>query len=90
MHNSGWLAASAIQYVWAKPAVHTIGKRPIHRDRMQPEPNCTDHHKKRSEFIRNLVQKSRAPQTTNNETLDVPTTIVQFWHDLGELPEHVR
>ena len=57
---------------------------------MHPEPNCTDYHKKRSEFIRNLVQKSRAPQATDNETLDVPKTIVQFWHDLGQLPEDVR
>lgn len=57
---------------------------------MQLEPDSPDHHRKRSEFIRNLVQKSRAPQTTDNEALGVPKTIVQFWHDLGQLPEDVR
>lgn len=57
---------------------------------MQPEPDSPDHHRKRSEFIRSLVQKSRAPQATDNEALGVPKTIVQFWHDLGQLPEDVR
>lgn len=57
---------------------------------MQLEPDSPDHHQKRSDFIRSLVQKSRAPQTTDNEALGVPKTIVQFWHDLGQLPEDVR
>lgn len=57
---------------------------------MQPELNSPEHHRKRSEFIRSLVQKSRAPQATDNEAPSVPKTIVQFWHDLGKLPEDVR
>lgn len=57
---------------------------------MQYEPDSPDHHRRRSEFIRTLVQKPRAPQAAGNETLDLPKTIVQFWHDLGQLPEDVR
>lgn len=57
---------------------------------MRSESDSPDHHKQRSEFIRSLVQKSRATQATINEALDVPKTIVQFWDDLAKLPEDVR
>ena len=57
---------------------------------MQSESDSPDHHHQRSEFIRSLVQKSWAPQATNNESLRVPKTIVQFWDDLERLPEDVR
>ena len=58
---------------------------------MRSEPDSPQHHRQRSEFIRSLVQKSRAPQTADNEAPPaVPKTIVQFWHDPARLPEDVR
>jgi hypothetical protein len=57
---------------------------------MRPDLDTPEHHRQRSEFIRNLVQTSGAPQTTNNEEQDAPKTIVQFWHDPMQLPEDVR
>lgn len=57
---------------------------------MRSEPDSPEHHQQRSEFIRNLVQKPRAPQNTDSEAPSIPTTIVQFWHDPAQLPEDVR
>lgn len=57
---------------------------------MRTEPDSPEHHRQRSEFIRNLVQKSRAPKIVDNEAPAVPNTIVQFWHDPAQLPEDVR
>lgn len=57
---------------------------------MRSEPDSPEHHRQRSEFIRSLVQTSRAPQTVDNEASSVPNTIVQFWHDSARLPEDVR
>ena len=57
---------------------------------MRPELDSPEHHRKRSEFIRSLVQKSRTRRATDNDSLCVPKTIVQFWHDLAQLPEDVR
>lgn len=57
---------------------------------MRSEPDSPEHHRQRSEFIRSLVQKSRAPQDAASEAPSVPNTIVQFWHDLAQLPEDVR
>ena len=57
---------------------------------MRSEPDSPEHHQQRSDFIRNLVQKSPAPQATAGEAPGVPKTIVQFWHDLAQLPEDVR
>lgn len=57
---------------------------------MRSEPDSPEHHRQRSEFIRSLVQKSQAPQTAVGEAQGVPNTIVQFWHDLAQLPEDVR
>jgi mannosyltransferase OCH1-like enzyme len=57
---------------------------------MRSEPDSPDHHRQRSEFIRSLVQKPQALQTAYNEVSGVPKTIVQFWHNLAQLPEDVR
>lgn len=57
---------------------------------MRSEPDSPEHHRQRSEFIKSLVQKSRAPWTADNEAPGVPNTIVQFWHDPAQLPEDVR
>jgi len=57
---------------------------------MRSEPDSPEHHRERSEFIRSLVQKSQEPQTAAGEEPGVPNTIVQFWHDLAQLPEDVR
>jgi mannosyltransferase OCH1-like enzyme len=57
---------------------------------MRSESDSPQHHRQRSEFIRSLVQKSRASQTADNEALGAPNTIVQFWHDPVQLPEDVR
>lgn len=54
------------------------------------EPDSSDHHWQRSEFIRNLVQKTQKSQPTRNNVPGIPETIVQFWHDLSELPEDVE
>lgn len=57
---------------------------------MPAEPDSPEHHRQRSEFIRSLVQKSRALKTADNEAPGVPHTIVQFWHDTAQLPEDIR
>lgn len=57
---------------------------------MRPEADNAEHHRQRSEFIRSLVQKSRAPLAAENEAPGAPNTIVQFWHDPAQLPEDVR
>lgn len=57
---------------------------------MRSEPDNPEHHRQRSEFIRTFVQESRASKTAKDEASCVPKTIVQFWHDLAQLPEDVR
>lgn len=57
---------------------------------MRSEPDSPEHHRQRSEFIRSLVQKPRAPQTAAGEAPGIPNSIVQFWHNLAQLPEDVR
>lgn len=57
---------------------------------MPSEPDSPEHHRRRSEFIRHLVQKSPASKTADNEISGVPNTIVQFWHDSAQLPDDVR
>lgn len=57
---------------------------------MRSEPDSPEHHRQRSDFIRSLVQKTRAQQAADNRAARVPNTIVQFWHDLAQLPEDVR
>ena len=49
-----------------------------------------EHHRQRSEFIRGLVQRSvRQLPISDPYTQGIPRTIVQFWHDLRELPEDI-
>src|SRR6202162_5110600 len=57
---------------------------------MQQEPDSPEHHRRRSEFIRKLVQRPLGQLSINNRcTRPTPRTIVQFWHDLGQLPPDV-
>ena len=50
-----------------------------------------EHHRQRSEFIRGLVQRSVGQLPINDRyTQGTSRTIVQFWHDLRELPEDVE
>lgn len=49
-----------------------------------------EHHRQRSEFIRGLVQRPVGKGPINDRYKQgPPKTIVQFWHDLGELPEDI-
>jgi mannosyltransferase OCH1-like enzyme len=53
----------------------------------EPDPN---HHRQRSEFIRKLVQRRLdQPSITGQYRHLIPRTIVQFWHDLRQLPHDV-
>jgi mannosyltransferase OCH1-like enzyme len=50
-----------------------------------------EHHRQRSEFIRGLVQKPVGKVTVNDRyKLGPPKTIVQYWHDLEELPDDIE
>lgn len=50
-----------------------------------------EHHRQRSEFIRRLVQRSVGPLPISAQYVRrTPSTIVQFWHDLQELPADVE
>lgn len=58
---------------------------------MGQEPDNSEHHRQRSEFIRRLVQRcseERSPNDCNGRV--APRTIVQFWHDLQQLPRDVE
>src|SRR5216684_2463667 len=58
---------------------------------MQQEPDSPEHHRQRSEFIRKLVQRPLGQHSINNRfRQQTPKTIVQFWHDLGQLPPDVE
>lgn len=58
---------------------------------MQQEPDSPEHHRRRSEFIRKLVQRPSDQRFINNRCRQpTPKTIVQFWHDLGQLPPDVE
>lgn len=58
---------------------------------MQQEPDSPEHQWRRSEFIRELVQRSLGQRSINTRCLQpVPKMIVQFWHDLGQLPPDVE
>jgi mannosyltransferase OCH1-like enzyme len=57
---------------------------------MQQEPDDPEHHRQRSEFIRKLVQRrSGRPSAKNRYKRPTPRMIVQFWHDLQQLPHDV-
>jgi hypothetical protein len=48
-------------------------------------------HRQRSEFIRRLVQRSVVQLPIDGQYMEgTPRTIVQFWHNLRELPEDVK
>lgn len=50
-----------------------------------------EHHRQRSEFIRGLVQRPMNQLPVNSRyTQGTPRNIVQFWHNLRELPEDVK
>ena len=50
-----------------------------------------EHHRRRSEFIRKLVQRSVGRLPINAQYVQsTPRTIVQFWHDLQQLPGDVE
>jgi hypothetical protein len=50
-----------------------------------------EHHRQRSEFIRGLVQRSADQVPINSRYEQGPSrTIVQFWHDLKELPKDIE
>lgn len=58
---------------------------------MQPELDSPEHHRLRSEFIRKLVQRQFDHHSINDRyEQGTPRTIVQFWHDLRQLPEDVQ
>jgi mannosyltransferase OCH1-like enzyme len=57
---------------------------------MQPETITPQHHRQRSEFIRRLVQRCSALDlVTDGLGQMIPRIIVQYWHDLGELPHDI-
>lgn len=58
---------------------------------MQPEPDSPEHHRQRSDFIRRLVQlRSDHQSITDRYAQGTPRTIVQYWHNLRQLPEDVK
>lgn len=59
--------------------------------RIQEELDSPEHHRQRSEFIRMLVQRRlrRHPLNSRYEN-PVPKTIVQFWHNMRQLPQDVH
>jgi hypothetical protein len=58
---------------------------------MQQEPESPERHRRRSEFIRDLVQRPLDQRSINDRYRQpIPKTIVQFWHDLGQLPPDVE
>ena len=58
---------------------------------MQQHSDSPEHHRRRSEFIRKLVQRRLTQPFVGDRYIQPPPkTIVQFWHDLGELPADVE
>jgi hypothetical protein len=55
------------------------------------QPESPEHHRQRSEFIRKLVQRPLSqPLVADCHMGPPPKTIVQFWHDLRDLPSDVE
>src|SRR5579872_3196411 len=55
------------------------------------EPHSPEHHRQRSEFIRKLVQRPSGQHSISDRSgQPTPKTIVQYWHDLGQLPPDVE
>jgi hypothetical protein len=58
---------------------------------MQQEPDSPEQHRQRSEFIRKLVQcRLSRPSVIGRYGHATPKTIVQFWHDVRQLPHDVE
>lgn len=58
---------------------------------MQDKPDSPEHHRQRSEFIRTLVQRSLGQcPVADRYRHRIPRTIVQFWHDLWQLPRDIE
>jgi mannosyltransferase OCH1-like enzyme len=58
---------------------------------MQQERDSQEHHRQRSEFIRTLVQRRTRQRTVIGKYRHLmPRTIVQFWHDLQQLPHDIE
>lgn len=58
---------------------------------MQQKPDSPEQYRRRSEFIRKLVQRPLGQRCVNDRCRQpTPKTIVQFWHDLGQLPPDVE
>jgi mannosyltransferase OCH1-like enzyme len=49
-----------------------------------------EHHRQRSEFIQELVHSPSEIAAGDRYKQGVPKTIVQFWHDLDELPKDIE
>jgi mannosyltransferase OCH1-like enzyme len=56
---------------------------------MQLKPGSQTSDQKRSEFIRTLVQRPSTSLDGNQRRDRPPRTIVQFWHDLRQLPSDI-
>lgn len=53
--------------------------------------DTSEHHRERSEFIQRLVRRSVNRQPISAQYLErTPRTIVQFWHDLEQLPRDIE
>lgn len=58
---------------------------------MQVEPDSPEHHRQRSEFIRELVQRRVNHDQLNDQYRhSIPRTVVQFWHDLRRVPTDIE
>jgi Glycosyltransferase sugar-binding region containing DXD motif len=58
---------------------------------MQHEPDKSALHRQRSEFIRKLIQRRLGQHSVSDRYGHlIPRTIVQFWHDLRQLPHDVK
>lgn len=58
---------------------------------MEQDINSPTHHRRRSEFIRKLIQSRLGQRCVNDRYQQpIPKTIVQYWHDLRHLPYDVR
>ena len=53
-------------------------------------PDTPEHHQQRSEFIRRLVQHGGESPPNERYRQSLPKTIIQFWHDVRELPADVE
>ncbi|WP_245473444.1 glycosyltransferase family 32 protein [Bradyrhizobium zhanjiangense] len=49
-----------------------------------------EHHRQRSEFIRGMVQRTECALAGRSLREQPPKTIIQFWHDLQNLPPDVE